>query len=74
MVCCEGVPALFIISAAELTINHDQIAANIEVLTLGGNPLALAVFDHSIVVSTDSLHKPGSTTDIRKELSLVSAL
>jgi tRNA (guanine-N(7)-)-methyltransferase subunit TRM82 len=64
LVACEGVPALFIL---ELTAQRSP-----QVLTLSGNALGVTFIrpgqsSCTAVVSVDTMHTPGSTTEIRKD-------
>lgn len=59
---CEGVPAIFHFPISSLHVERG--GRDIGFIPLEGNPLALAFSGNTIIVSTDNIHKAGSTTDV----------
>ncbi|KIN04850.1 hypothetical protein OIDMADRAFT_39319 [Oidiodendron maius Zn] len=73
LVTSEGVPALF-----TFLLTPDNILKHIQTVKLPGNALALTTYaltpEGSIIVSVDSIHKPGSITDCRSEAEATEPL
>jgi tRNA (guanine-N(7)-)-methyltransferase subunit TRM82 len=62
LIACEGVPALFHFPV--LSLRHESGGEDIGYIPLIGNPLAITIVNNIIIVSTDTIHEPGSTTDV----------
>ncbi|KAK0118877.1 tRNA (guanine-N(7)-)-methyltransferase non-catalytic subunit trm82 [Cadophora gregata f. sp. sojae] len=62
VVACEGVPALFI-----FLLTPSNRLEYLQTLALPGNVLALSLTSSRLIVSIDTIHKPGSTNELRTE-------
>ncbi|KAF2435816.1 hypothetical protein EJ08DRAFT_579631 [Tothia fuscella] len=61
LIAVEGVPALFHLPVTSLRDEKEHV---IGFIPLVGNPLDLTVLDGGIIISVDTIHEPGSTSDI----------
>ncbi|KAH7364496.1 guanine-N(7)--methyltransferase subunit trm82 [Rhexocercosporidium sp. MPI-PUGE-AT-0058] len=60
VVTCEGVPALFTFAlTSQNHLSHNQT------LPLSGNALAITLLASKLIVSVDTIHSPGSTSETR---------
>ncbi|KAL2064822.1 hypothetical protein VTL71DRAFT_3962 [Oculimacula yallundae] len=62
IVTCEGVPALF-----TFTLTPKNQLEYMQTLQLSGNALSLVTSPFGILVSIDTVHTPGSTSEVRTE-------
>ncbi|KAH6709550.1 guanine-N(7)--methyltransferase subunit trm82 [Leptodontidium sp. MPI-SDFR-AT-0119] len=60
IVTCEGVPALF-----TFTLTSQNKLEHSQTLPLSGNALAVTVLPSILIVSIDTIHSPGSTSELR---------
>lgn len=62
MVTCEGIPAIIHVPVASL--RTDKASEDISFLPLDGNALDIGLIGDALIVSTDNIHQPGSTSEI----------
>ena len=69
MITCEGLPAVLHIPVASL--RSDKANDDISFLCLDSNVLDIGLIGDALIVSTDNIHKSGSTMDVdSSEVSL----
>jgi hypothetical protein len=62
LIACEGVPAILHIPVA--TLSTDRDSEDISFIPVDGNPLDIATTGNTILISTDTIHEPGSISNI----------